>query len=77
MIEIMRDNEIDIFDVKDGQIRYKKEKKREVLTQKKLLNILVNHPQFGKDQAQNLNQYVYDNRKVIESETIIRKVYDS
>jgi hypothetical protein len=74
MIDIMKANEIDNFDVKDGQIRYKKETKREALTQKTLLAILSKHPQLGGDQARHLNQFIYDNRKVTEKEVIVRKV---
>ena len=76
MINIMKANEIDNFDLKDGQIRYKKESKREALTQKTLLSILSKHPQLGGDQAEHLNQFVYDRRKVIETETITRKIYE-
>ena len=74
MIRIMKENEIDNFDLKDGQIRYKKEKKRETLTQKKLLNILLSHPQLGKNQAEQLNHFVFESRKVVENETITRRV---
>lgn len=74
MIRIMKENEIDNFDLKDGQIRYKKEKKREALTQKKLLNILLSHPQLGKNQAEQLNHFVFESRKVVENETITRRV---
>ena len=76
LMNIMKENEIDCFDLKDGQIRYKKESKREALTQKTLLSILSKHPQLGGEQAEHLNQFVYDRRKVIETETITRKIYE-
>lgn len=74
MIGIMKENNIDNFDLKDGQIRYKKESRREALTQKKLLNILSKHPQLGEEQANFLNKYVYDSRKVVEKEIVCRKI---
>ena len=37
MIGTMKKNEIDIFDIKDGQIQYKLETKKETLSQKKFL----------------------------------------
>ena len=74
MIQVMKDNEIDNFDLKDGQIQFKKETKKETLTQKTLLNILSKHPQLDKEQASNLNQFIYDSRNTIEKETIVRKM---
>lgn len=74
MIQVMKQNEIDNFDLKDGQIRYKKETKREPLTQKTLLKILSKHPQLEQEQAKHLNQFIYDNRQVSEKEVVVRKV---
>lgn len=74
MIDIMKQNDIDIFDLKDGQIQYKKETKRATLSQKRLLMILSKHPQLGEEQANALNDYVYQNREEITKESIIRKI---
>ena len=73
MIEVMKQNDIDIFDLKDGQIQYKKETKRVALSQKRLLLILSKHPQLGEEQAISLNEYVYQNREEIIKESIVRK----
>jgi len=72
MIHIMKKNEIDNFELKDGQIRYKKETKREPLTQKLLLSVLSKHPQLGSEQAKHINQYIYDNRAVTETDVVTR-----
>lgn len=74
MIKVMKANDIDSFDLKDGQILYKKETKREALTQKRLLDILAKHPQLGEEQAKHLNQFIYDRRKVSEHAVISRKI---
>jgi len=74
MIEVMKAHEIDNFDIKDGQIYYKKEVKREPLSQKTLLNILSKHPQLDDIQANNLNQFIYDSRKITEKDVIVRKM---
>ena len=74
MIEIMKSYSIDNFELKDGQIQYKKYKSRETLTQKKLLEILSKHPQLQQEQVQLLNEFVFDNRKIIEKDVVIRKV---
>lgn len=73
MMEIMKQNDIDIFDLKDGQIQYKKETKRVALSQKRLLMILSKHPQLGEEQAMALNEYVYENREEVVKESIVRK----
>ena len=72
MIAVMKANEIDNFDLKDGQIRYKKESHREPLTQKTLIQILSKHPNLGSEQAKHLNQFIFDGRKVTEKEVITR-----
>ena len=77
MIKIMKENEIDNFEIKDGQIQYKKENKREPLTQKRLISILMEHPQLSEDQVLKLNQYVFECRKVTEKETVVRKMAKS
>lgn len=76
MIQIMKANEIDNFDLKDGQIFYKKQTKREGLTQKRLLEILAKHPLLGGEQGQQLNQFIFESRKMTEKEVITRKVYE-
>jgi septal ring factor EnvC (AmiA/AmiB activator) len=74
MIRIMRDNNIDVFDIKDGQIQYKQETKKKPLNQKVLLEILMRHPQMGEDQATALNEFVYENREEVIKESIVRKM---
>lgn len=74
MIQIMKENNIDIFDLKEGQIRYKQEKKKEPLNQKKLLSILSKHPTLAETQIIELSDFIYQNRTETMKETIIRKI---
>ena len=74
MIHIMKQNEIDIFDLKEGQIRYKQEKKKEPLNQKRLLSILSKHPTLEETQIVGLNDFIFKNRNEILKETITRKI---
>jgi TolA-binding protein len=74
MIQIMKHNDIDIFDLKDGQIQYKKEKKRAGLSQKRLFMILSNHPKLKEEEVIALNDYIYQNREETIKETIVRKI---
>lgn len=73
MIQLMKAHEIDNFDLKDGQIQYKRSSKREPLTQSRLLAILSTHPQFGAEQAKHVNDFVMENRQVVETDVIVRK----
>lgn len=75
MVEMMKASNIDNLELKDGQIQYKKYSKRESLTQKKLLDILTKHPQLQSEQVKMLNDYVYENRKVVEKDVVIRKTH--
>ena len=74
MIDIMKKHDIDIFNIKDGQIRYKKETKKEPLSSLRLLNILSKHPQLGEEQAVSLRDYVFQNREEVVMESIVRKI---
>tara|TARA_B100001063_G_scaffold235377_1_gene253866 strand:+ start:188 stop:607 length:420 start_codon:yes stop_codon:yes gene_type:complete len=74
MIDMMKANHIDNFELKDGQIQYKKYASRETLTQKRLLEILSNHPQLQSEQVEVLNEYIYENRRVVEKDAIVRKM---
>jgi hypothetical protein len=73
MISVMKENGIDIFNLKDGQIQYKKEKTKKPLSQVGLLKILSKHPQLGEEQAKSLNEFIYEQREDIIRDTIIRK----
>lgn len=75
MFELMKLFNIDNVDLKNGQIQYKKHTKREALTQKKLSTILSRHPQFQPEQVELLSMFVFENRKIVESETLVRKEY--
>ena len=74
MVDVMKQYEIDNFDVKDGQIHYRTQNHREPLTQKKLLSILASHPQMNEHQANLLGQFIYDSRKTVQRDVISRKI---
>jgi hypothetical protein len=75
MLSIMKNNNIDIFDIKNGQIQYKKQKKREQLTQTRLLEILTKHPELNEEQALSLNNFIFENRITTEKDTIVQKTF--
>jgi hypothetical protein len=74
LINIMRKNEIDEFDISDGKIMYSKKNIKKPITQKKLLNILANFYNGDISKAIEINNFILDNREEAVVETIKRTV---
>lgn len=74
LMEVMRKNEIDCFDIKDGQILYVKKNTKKPITQKMLLNILNNYYDGNSEKANDLNNFIMDSREDIIKESIVRKI---
>jgi hypothetical protein len=71
LIAVMKEHHIDEFTLKNGIIQHRSGTRKEPLTQKRLLEILKTHPQLKDEQAEALNTYVYDSRKMIEVESVV------
>jgi hypothetical protein len=74
LIETMKKNEIDCFDIKDGQICYTKKNIKKPITKKILMDILSNFYNGDITKASELNNYIIDNREEVVKETIERKI---
>jgi len=74
LIETMKKNEIDCFDIKDGQICYTKKNIKKPITKKVLMDILSNFYNGDISKASQLNNYIIDNREEVVKETIERKI---
>ncbi len=74
LIEVMKKNEIDCFDLNDGQIVYNKTKTRKPITKKTLLNILNTFYKGDATKATELNKYILDSREETVRENITRIV---
>jgi hypothetical protein len=74
LIETMKKNEIDCFDIKDGQICYTKKNIKKPITKKVLMDILSNFYNGDISKASELNNYIIDNREEVVKETIERKI---
>lgn len=74
LIGIMRSNEIDCFDIKNGQIMYTKRNIKKPITQKALLNILSNYYKGNVEKAEEVNNFIMENREQVVKETIVRKI---
>lgn len=74
LMDVMRKNEIDCFDIKDGQITYSKKNVKKPITSKNLLGILANYCKGDIEKATEMNQFILDSREEIVKETIVRKI---
>jgi hypothetical protein len=74
LIEIMKKNEIDCFDINDGQIIYKKKNIKKPITKKNLLNMLLIYYNDDLSKANDLNEFILNNREEYIQETITRKL---
>jgi hypothetical protein len=76
LIEIMKKNEIDCFDINDGQIFYTKKNIKKPITKKNLINILSMYYKNDLLKANELNDFILNNREEYIQETITRKQND-
>lgn len=74
LIDVMKQNEIDCFDIKDGNIQYMKKSVKKPITKKRLLSILSNYYDGNDEKATELNNFILNNREEIIKETIVRKI---
>jgi hypothetical protein len=73
LIDIMKKNEIDCFDIKDGQICYTKKNIKQPITKKVLLSILTKYFSGDGTRANELNEFILENRQETVSENIVLK----
>jgi len=74
LMEIMKKNEIDCCDIKDGQICYSKKHIKKPITKKILMSVLSKYFKGDLLKASELNEYIIDNREEVIKETIVRKI---
>jgi hypothetical protein len=74
LMKVMRSNDIDVFNLNDGQILYDKRNVKKPITKSALLSILTNYYKGDVVKATDANQYILDNREDVVREKIIRKI---
>lgn len=74
LMDIMKKNEIDCFDIKDGQICYSKKSIKKPITKKTLMDTLVKYCNGDMLKASDINNYIIENREEVIKETIVRKL---
>ena len=74
LIDVMKKNEIDCFDINDGQICYSKKNIKKQITKKVLMNTLSKFYKGDIEKATELNDYINNNREEVVKESIERKI---
>ena len=74
LMTIMKGNEIDCFDIKDGSISYSKKNVKKPINLKFLHRILSEYFKEEDEKAVELENFILSNREVVTKETIVRKV---
>ena len=74
LIDTMKENEIDCFDINNGQICYTKKNIKKPITKKILFGILSKYYNGNILKANDLNSFILDNREEIVSESIVLKL---
>jgi hydroxymethylpyrimidine pyrophosphatase-like HAD family hydrolase len=74
LMGVMKKNEIDCFDINDGQIYYSKKNIKKPITKKVLMNTLSKFYKGDIEKASELNNFINENREEIVKETIERKI---
>jgi hypothetical protein len=74
LMDIMKSNEIDEFDINQGKIVYKKKNVKKPITKKNLLEILSKYYDGDLTSASKLKTFIMDNREERMVETISRTV---
>jgi hypothetical protein len=74
LMEIMKKNEIDCFDINGGSLVYKKNKVKKPINAKTLMSTLKSYFSSNPVQAEEITKFVMDNREEQVKETIKRKI---
>ena len=73
LVDVMKKNEIDCFDINGGALIYKKNKVKKPINGKTLLTALQNYYKEDTKTAEDLTKHILDSREEQVKETIKRK----
>jgi len=73
LVDIMKENEIDCFDITNGKLIYSKSKVKKPINKKSLLEALQIYFKDNTELAQNVSQHILDNREETVKESIRHK----
>ena len=72
LMEIMKNNKVDCFEINDGQLVYKKKNSKKAITNKVLLTSLSSFYNNDSKQVEELHNFILDNRENTITECIVR-----
>jgi predicted nucleic acid-binding Zn-ribbon protein len=75
LLEVMRKNDIDAFDLKDGQLVYAKTKTKKPITKKTLFGLLSTYFKGNTEKASELNEFIMERREEVIHEKLVRKFH--
>ena len=73
LVNVMKSNEIDVFDINDGKLVYAKTKVKAQINKTSLFAALMQHYQ-DEDAAKKLSEFILDSRQEKVKESIRRKI---
>jgi hypothetical protein len=73
LLSVMKDNEIDCFDINDGKLVYSKSKTKQAVSKKVLLDALNKYFCDKPETASEIVEHILDSRTEKITETIKRK----
>jgi hypothetical protein len=73
LMEIMKNNEVFCFDTKEFQIKYISKNSKKPISKNTILNLLGNYFDGDVTKAQEINNYIFDNRENKITECIVKK----
>ena len=73
LLEVMKTNEIDCFDIKNGKLQYKTIKTKQPISKKSLLESLSKYFSNDEKMATEVTEFILDSRAEKITETIKRK----
>lgn len=74
LVNTMKQNDIDVFNIPDGELIYTKTKSKTPLSKKHLLGSLSEYFKNDKNMVDQLGKFILDGRQTKEKENIRRKI---
>jgi|TARA_Y100000287_G_C13962343_1_gene229305 hypothetical protein len=74
LMQTMKSNEIDCFDINNGQIQYVNKKVKKPMTKKVLFDVLTKYYDGDFLKANQMKDFIMDNREETSKESISRKI---
>lgn len=75
LLQIMRNNNVDCFDINDSQILYKKTNVKKPFSKKTISYLLNQYFKNDVERANDVNTYLLENQEETVKEKIVRKYY--